>query len=457
MKTERRYSKAHRFLNKHRLDFLLIFLLFLVLEVEVVTRAQDELERGVGRVFYFCPPVQTLDEKWTLIVTPLEDSTVVKLFKLKEDGCGSKVREETVNKLQLFVYNGTDEEAYKLIASKPVIAVICGGKTMDPVGWGRGATFYPSVEGIFSGKRFIITPISNYTGVYAVQDAEVSLEDSQGNLIDEWFVFANDTKVIQVSAAKPYLLTSSGNIMVFSWFNNATTQVPSIEGYMIGRNFFLKQSGTFIESRLYSGIILLFGYEDSLVKAVSLRDKKILFETTLRKGEYKYFYNLSLNVDDDLFISSSGLIGVWSVGCEGRNALRNIGDDILFVGGLHGEYVFHVPARGYLFAPDDVNINLNSEEKTLLRDQFIKLNMGDYFVKTDKPVIIEIIGDPGTHVSGGASPLNDWGNIILTYSYIEPSEPKSAEDFGSPNSILLVLIAVVLAIVVLIILRRKKR
>lgn len=453
---ERRCSKAHQFLNKHWLDSLSILLILLVLGVGVSVKAQNELETGVGRVFYFCPPVQTLDEKWTLMVTPFEDNTVIKLFKLKDDGTGSKVREETVGKWQLFVYNGTDEEAYKLVTNNPVVAALCGGKTMDPVGWGWGATFYPDVEGVFSGKRFVITPISNYTGVYAVQDAEVTLEDSQGNLVDQWFFFANNTKVVQVSAAKPYLLTSSGKIMVFSWFNNATTQVPSIEGYMVGRNFFLKQPGTFIESRLYSGIIILFGYEDSLVKAVSLIDRKILFETSLRKGEYKYFYNFTQNVNDDLFVSSSGLIGVWSAGCEGRNALRNIGDDILFVGGLNGEYVFHVPARGYLFAPDDVSLNLNSEEKTLRRDQFIKLDMGDYVVKANKPVVIEIIGDPGTHVSGGASPLNDWGNIILTYSYIEPSEPKSAED-SSLNSMLLVSIIVVLAIVVLITLRRRKR
>ena len=249
--------------------------------------------------------------------------------------------------------------------------------------------------------------------------------------------------------------------MVFSWWNDSATQVPSTEGSLVGKRFFVPQLGTGMLGQRYPGFVLVFGYEDADVTAVSLKDERTIFTTTVRKGEYKYFYNLtevtkqdSMFFYEDLFISSSGLIGVWSSGSEGSYTLRAMGDDIFFIAGVDGEYVFYVPARAYLFAPDNMKVTVNGEENSLNRDQYLELKTGDYVVESEKPVIIEIIADPGSSVAGGAAPHNDWGNVLLSYSYIEPTEPRGKEEI---DYLTIGSAVAIVAIVAVIVLRKIRR
>jgi len=466
LNSKNRLLKAFN-LRKFLSLFFFVMLLAPALRYPINVKADQikNQESGVSRVFYFAPPIQTLDEVWTLLVMPLQDDTTVKLFRLKENGVGVKVSEEKINAGEIFIYNGTEERCYKLIANKPVSAILCGGKTKEPAGWGRGATFYPDIDGNFIGKNFLITPISQYTDVYAVEDAEITVEDASGDAVDSWFSYKNTTKTIyNIPVAKPCYVKASGKIMVFSWWNDSATQIPSIDGGFIGKHFFVPQFGSPMLGEVCSGFIFIFAYEDSDVTAVSLKSNKIVCEASLKKGEHRYFYNLTratkignMYFQEPLFISSTGLIGVFSSGSEGSFTLGALGDDVFFVPGMNGEYLFYVSGRGYIFAPDDVKVTINGEEKTLKRDHYVELKRGEYSVKSDKPVIIEVIEDPGSHVSGGAAPHNDWGNIIISYESIEPTEPLTEGGAMDYMTIVAVLAAAIIIVTVVIKKIRKPR
>ncbi|MEM3018802.1 MAG: hypothetical protein QXO92_00965, partial [Candidatus Bathyarchaeia archaeon] len=316
--------------------------------------------------------------------------------------------------------------------------------------------------------------------IYAVEDSSVIIKDSRGEDITSFVLTANSFYEVKdlIKRRQIVQVQSTGKIMIASWYGGTFTSLPSITGSFIGRKFFgyinyykivvtLQPGGRVIwENQGGQGMFIVYAYEPATVRIYDLSSKELLYNKTFTSsGEYWYVhgptpppptaageppgpYDEKL-APKHLLFESTGDIAVWSG--DGGDSPAKIGQipyaetiDITFVSGKEGkDFWFYAPKKAIIFAPTDVNLNVNGSSKSLKRDAYLSLTTGYYHVTSDKPILVQVVGGPGSDY---------YGIYLVSYADIPAIAPETG--IGIPMWVLGILVVVVIIIVML---RRRYR
>ncbi|MEM3046983.1 MAG: hypothetical protein QW057_07885 [Candidatus Bathyarchaeia archaeon] len=469
---------------------MILAALLLVLSGNVLGFAAAAQEIGAGKVFYAWAP-RTIREASKLDVVGLTDGTKVSVYDITGEPA-KLMKEGTINRMGLLTVETEKETYYKVVSDKPVAVSVGAGNVVLERGPG-GSMFYPAVDGSYVGKDFIFMAQSGgnttypYIGltIYAVEDAAVTVKDSAGNEITSVVLTANSFYDVSglVRRRQMVQVQSTGRIMIASWWGGRFTSLPSVTGDFIGRKFFgyinyyqivweVQPGGrTSWSNQGGQGMFIVYAYEPSDVKVYDLASGQLLYNKTLGNvGDYWYVYGPtappptsgndppSTPYDPNLApkhlrFESTGNIAVWSG--DGGDSPAKIAQpahwgetaDITFTAGIDAkDFWFYAPQKAVIFAPTDVNVNVNGSAKSLKKDTYLTLTSGYYHVTSNNPIIVQVMAGASTDY---------YGTYLVSYADIPATAPETGGGF--PLWIAGVAAVAVIAVVVVVFMQRGKR
>ncbi len=437
---------------------LVIILAFLLVPVGMRAEAEKHVYYGYvppstdmgnldelinGRVYNYTPPSGTA----LLDVVGTEDNTEVEVWDIITKEIITKFTVGRLEKKTVFIPFGT---YFKVVSSKRVLAMLSGGDQYVI----RGTScFYPSIEGGFRGREFIIIPAtvfdSYFTGVrcgynaliLGIKGGSFKIVDSSG----EWSLSAS----IKQHEVKRYLLwcriehgewiRGAGNSMIFELKGDADIMiaavnsesfviVPAVSGGFVGKLFFVP---TCYSYDMYEGIavMMIIPQEACKVEIYDSKTMRKVAEKTFSERDAAqdayWFYKIGKVREKEFIVKSTGRILVIT-GCAGNRAAipwihiapgpHTLGPDVSFMGLRPGERVkVFVPTLGIVFAPETLRVIVDGKEHTLKEDEFLLLDPGMHTIESEKVVIIEVISTRGEVPRNWGAYLLEPRDIIVSY------------------------------------------
>jgi hypothetical protein len=285
---------------------------------------------GRGQAFY-CRAIGGGTSLYHINVVALEDDTKVEIYSIEK---GNLVASATLAKGQVFNYQSSKEDTYKIITTKPAIAYLWGGlqATYTYAGWiTEGyATYFPSITGRFVGREFVFLMGAGFLVAFAYEDAQVTLYGEDGSILSITAIRAGSYAVLgqtrwggmsdysyestglTCSYQSPphgddnphvYRVVSTGDISLAQFaMAGLFTAVPSNTGDFIGRyfltavtgfNFYVRYdegifdaTGKLVVYETYSpGALRIIAHEPALVKVYDVDTAIVIYEKNMIAGE----------------------------------------------------------------------------------------------------------------------------------------------------------------------------
>jgi len=289
----------------------------------------------------------------------------------------------------------------KVSSDKPVAVLLTGGLyEID------GANvFYPSVDGGFSGKEFIIltagaTRISARKGwdyaVFAIEDSEVEIRDSNDKIIRTISVSANNSKRLELFYNKIYRIVSTGRIFVSSWAASSFVVCPSHVGGYRGKFFYANPYQSALSG---SPILLVISQETpTQVRVYNTVTGSLIAEKKMQPREI-WFINrevadiegiqLKIESDKDIIVYAGSTIKKENM----PDSPALIANAITFLTvPPNRPTTFFVPTEGYIISPKgDAKIKINQLEMKIPQGSCKPLPSGIVSITTNETVLVEII------------------------------------------------------------------
>ena len=293
--------------------------------------------------------------------------------------------------------NGT---IFKVSSDKPV-GVLAFSKNPNPdMPMGiypvLPVTYYPSIDGGYSGKRFVLMASQELIGepyiIFALEPSEVTLIREDG-MRQVFKLEANGFKRLALKPFMAYKIESTGNIMVFSGYANPTYFIPAAEGGFFGRRFYTS-SRTSWEPTDYGFRIMAL--EDADVKIWDLEFKRLIMEVKVKGGEMATVKPKAdvIMVESDKpitfeFAHSGDITPLFSYGCG-----------VTYIGVRRNEVIpIYMPINStvelYIFASEDTIVKIDDVPFRVKADGYFKQTMrGVHRITADKDIIVEMIHWP---------------------------------------------------------------
>jgi hypothetical protein len=316
-----------------------------------------------------------------LRVTGLYEDTMVDIIDLDTGQLISS--ESDLDQYEVWDVYPSEGSYYKVNATKPVV-----GYASDFNGFGH-ATFIPSVTSKPVGKEFIFyfhcgDTIGDYCYVFAIENAQVDIYDPSGALIASRQMQTGEFWQLEIPNNGVYRVVSTGRIDIEIIAEDSYTTVPSVNGSSTGFQFY------FATHFQESGAFAVFAYQDAQIRVYDLESGDLLYSHSLNQGEYWWQTDVYFK---KLRLESTGLVEVWAGATKGGTAIEDLGDDISYTEGNHGqEYFLHSLMDGsILFSPfEDTTIDIDGTIYELGKDEYLHLSGCCYFrhVLSDKPILV---------------------------------------------------------------------
>lgn len=195
----------------------------------------------VNGVYYGAGPASA----FLLALGATEDGTKVEVYSLSNNSLILKDILSKFEKRYIVLSNGT---VFKVVSTKPLSVLLLNlqsppNATVGPV----PHAFYPSIDGSYVGKRFVLLASSDlnpwYT-IFALENTEVTITREDGKEQIEFKLKPNEYKRVMLRAWYMYTIESSGYIMVQCgnphsyWDPYESYAIPAANGGFVGTDFF---------------------------------------------------------------------------------------------------------------------------------------------------------------------------------------------------------------------------
>jgi len=413
-----------------------------------------------------------------LDIVAYEDDTDVKIYDIVS---GALVNSTTLNALEKATFFVPYGLYFKVVSSKRVGVLLTGGTyAYDPGYFSGVATFYPTVEGGFRGKRYVFMPAPathqyGYTMdlvhynlyVFALEDTTIDIKDRVGKFEASESVGRRGVykAVLQsrvnhggVSAAAGYdsvfTQTSEGEVIMSSAALGEVLYVPAITGGYVGRVFWVPNHATYQQTGR-SAVLVVVPLEPCKVTVYKRDDLSVLAEYTFTDTDVEggRYWFVSFGIGRfDMVIASTGDITVMAAQTYGGDITPDfIGDGITFLGSRPGQEVrFFTPSTAIVFSPEDQTAVIDGETRKLERDQFVILGSGVHVVKGSGHLMVQILA-PGMG-------WQKWGGYLIEPLDVDASYPEVPEllERGMPLTTYAAVAAVVVIAAVAVLLFRRR-
>jgi len=323
------------------------------------------------------------------------------------------------------------ETFFKVVSDKPIAVLMSGGLGE----WSGANVFYPSTDGGYSGKEFIIVCARGgyWEGgqdfdhaAFAIEDSTVEIRDNSDKVIRTLNIAANSSKRLGLVWKGIYRITSTGRILVSSWAGSTFIACPSHMGGYVGRVFF-SQSGQDVRSG--STVLLILSQEGpAQVKVYDTSTGSLIVEKSLPPREM-WFINrdvadlggarLKVQSNEEVTVYAGGT--VVEEGALDTPALMDQGIVFSTVSADKPTTIF-TPTQAYVFSPNShAEINIDGSKMTVQRGSRRNIPSGKITVMSNATVIIEAISMQPS-ISRFATYLLPASRLEVTYPPPKPSE-----------------------------------
>ncbi len=422
----------------------------------------DEMVNGTRKTIIPPPNTALLD------VIGLNDDTHVKIWDLNK---GELLYFLTLDEGEVKSVFITCNSSVKVVSDKRVLVYASGGEQYPNLGT---TCIYPSAEGGFRGREFLILPatipdpllaegsMSYNLLIMSLNDSSFELEDLNGSKLDQgsimrygmkgyrlWCRVRHGCRDRGIGSSQLFRLRSSYDVLLFSLGTDGFIVAPALSGGFVGNLFFIPVCAGVMTPKSTPMIVIVPAKACDVV--ILSRELKILGTKKFSEEDVlnsAYWVYRPKELDEPLIIKSSGNITVLVGSAYGSESPEYLGDDIAFMGIRAGEEAgFFAPTAAILFAREDTDVLLDNRSMRLEADKPLMIGGGVHYLKANKSVIIEILG-----ASAG---WRSWGAYVPSFNDIEISYqlPKGfaiKETWFKPWMIILIVIAIIAAIFILI-------
>lgn len=338
-----------------------------------------------------------------LTIVGVHDGTSVKMYSLTDKGV---IASFIIDRTEFRRIPLTNETYFKVVSDKRVSVLLSGGGGFYG-GIHGSSTFYPSIDGGYVGYEFIFAPINSTNGalhIFFVEDAHVTVQDAQGNVVEELEATAGATKTTYLRkspgeayslALETYTVVSTGRIMLAGLDENSFLYLPCLTGGFVGRHFLGAING--------ETLIIVVALEDAEVVIYDLSRPNwhiALFGPDVKMGlSARDWHNATMSAGIPMRIDSTGNVSVLISQGGFRAHIRPyippelIGDDVGVVMVRPGqEFGFFVPTEAVVFAHEASIIEVDGALVSVREDEYLTLAQGVHMVKATTPITIEILG-----------------------------------------------------------------
>jgi len=344
-----------------------------------------------------------IDKDWNtdkgyVAIIGVEEKTHVEVYTMPGWKLIKRLTLEPLKKSLITLPNGT---IFKVLSDKPV-GVLAFSKNPNP-NMSSGIhpvlpfTYYPSVDGGYSGKRFVLMASQELTGepymIFALEPSEVTLTREDGKK-KVFKLEANGFKRLALKPFMAYKIESTGNIMVYSgWVTPRTYFIPAADGGFSGRRFYTPSRTSWSYTDYGFRIMAL---EDAKVKIWDLEFRKLIMEVRVKDGEMATVKPKAdvIMVESDKpitfeFAHSGDIMPLFSYGCG-----------VTYIGVRRDEVIpVYMPINStvelYIFASEDTIVKIDDMQFRVKADDFIKQTMrGVHRITADNDIIVEMIHWP---------------------------------------------------------------
>ena len=337
------------------------------------------------------------------------EKTEVALYRLEHGGIIVKhLINITIPKLKEFnvtVASG----AYKIVANRRISILIYSGKRsysgIDLTG------LFPSLDGGYIGKEFIVIKVGG-SGVgvgenivvHAMEDTEIKIYDTSGRLIGQQVLKQNETALLKapLSSGDICHVVSTGRIVVSQVAYDGMMFAIDATGKFKGTNLYAGHTA-------YEGHLLVFPYEKCRIRVTRTPQYGIQAEYAFSKQEVDSlsFFKTTYTRDTYYRIVSDKPVTVLAGDAKDLIEIEEIRGIAMLPVPANTPMRLYAPSGMIIFAPSSVTIKIRSQRGvdtlSLQQDQYYKYPRGVYEVVSDKPILIEVIGNGSSDVDGGSS------------------------------------------------------
>lgn len=410
-----------------------------------------------------------------LTIVGIHDGTSIKVYNLTDKGVIASL---IINRTELRRIPLTNETYFKVVSDKQVSVLLSGGAGFYG-GIHGSSTFYPSIDGGYVGYEFVFAPVNSTNGalhIFLVEDAHVTVQDAQGNVVEELEATAGATKTTYLRkspggayslALETYTVVSTGRIMLAGLDENSFLYLPCLTGGFVGRHFL---------GAVVSGVstsIIVVALEDAEVVIYDLRRPKwhmTLFgpdaKMSVSAGER---HNTTIMRGIPVKVESTGNISVLITQGGFRAHIRPyippelIGDDVgLVVVEPDQEFGFFVPTEAVVFAHEGSVIEVDEALVSVRENEYLRLTQGVHTVEASGPLTIEILGHGWEYDVGEAKlswHYDNYACYLVSYQGFTQSypEPPSVGGLGEIIPYFAIGIAIPMFLVIVILVRKRAR
>lgn len=467
-------------------NFLIFFVLVFssMMNLDAYVRG-DYMSTNEKWVFYvFSPPTDYTERTVTwgaagtivrlssngteVIIVGYNSSTMVNVYDIT--GGQHKIIESfTINRMgekHIYIPIGT---YLKIAANNPISVLIRGGIMYSLVG---SRIFYPSTDGGFAGKEFIIY-VPGGTGwshiAFGIESGSLIVYDKEGRIVKEARIKADSAISLPIVKEGVYRIVSTGRILIYSAGSggggshigaNGFEICPSVLGGKIGREFFS-----------FSPRLLIISQESSCkVRIIELEKGNVIAEKDLLPREV-WFINGSIasittsptsNTPKPVKIESTGNIIVYScttaVPTGESDDMQWLSSGVAFIGIKPNEIItLYIPSQVILFSPEtNAEVEIGGIKLFVKRGEYRDLPMsGSLTIRSNTTLLLQVISrisseDIGTTASPNYIYVDDvrtFGSYLITpqsifIEYPPPEKTKEEED----NTVLIMAGAIVIVV-----------
>ena len=344
-----------------------------------------------------------IDKNWNtsegyIAIIGAEEETHVKVYIMP----GWKlIKRLTLGPLEKSLITLPKGTIFKVLSDKPVGVLAFSKKTNPNMPMGiypvLPFTYYPSIDGGYSGKRFVLMASQELTGepymIFALEPSEVTLTREDG-MKQVFKLEANGFKRLMLKPFMAYKIESTGNIMVYSgWIAPRTFFIPAAEGGSFGRRFYTPSRTSWSYTDYGFRIMAL---EDADVKIWDLEFRKLIMEVKVKGGEMATVKPKAdvIVVESDKpitfeFAHSGDITPLFSYGCG-----------VTYIGVRKDEVIpVYMPLNStvelYIFASKDAIVKIDDMQFRVKADGYFKQTMrGVHRITADNDIIVEMIHWP---------------------------------------------------------------
>ncbi|MEM2152643.1 MAG: hypothetical protein QW241_05965 [Candidatus Bathyarchaeia archaeon] len=360
-------------------------------------------------------PFTTEEGRARITVIGYNDSTEVTIYDLTEGVEKARIIDKfTVNRLQYHVTGLSNEREvnvsiptfFKVVSNKPVAVLLSTGTySIDKNILSGQCIYYPSTDGGFAGKEFIFMAVPAYDiharkgwdyAIYAIEDSEVEVRDSQDNIIKKYTLAANSSRRLEIVGQNVYRIVSTGRIIVGSWAFGFSI-CPNYMGGHIGRLFYTNPYGPRL---LGSECLLIVAQErPTKVKIHDMESGSTLLEKDLQPREMWFIDKdvkdlegvrvMITSTEDILVYAGSVLV---PAGYSSGPGQISSGVSLIIVRANQPTTIFSV-SDAYVIAPSNAKIQVGGAEMVIPKDSCRSIPAGKITITSNTTVIVQTISE----------------------------------------------------------------